>query len=71
MCKLIPNIQINNRRAQTYGVGETPLNRKGILLTDNAEDEEMVDSCLKNQDVLNLHIRICESYEYKEVLQNL
>lgn len=30
MCKLIPNIQINNRRAQTYGVGETPLNRNGV-----------------------------------------
>ena len=29
-CKLIPNIQINNRRAQTYGVGETPLNRNGV-----------------------------------------
>lgn len=30
MYKLIPNIQINNRRAQTYGVGETPLNRNGV-----------------------------------------
>lgn len=44
----ILNIYNNNRRAQiTNGVGETPLNRKGILLTHNGEDENMVYSYMK------------------------
>ena len=33
--------------AQIYGVGEIPLNGKGVPLTDSAEGEEMVYSHVK------------------------
>ena len=35
------------------GVGETPLNRKGLLVTRNGDDEEIVWTCMKIQDVIN------------------
>ena len=43
----IPNIQINRSTAQVNGVGENPLNGKGILLTRNGEDEEIVGAYVK------------------------
>ena len=38
----ILNSHINRSTAQIYGVGEIPLNGKGMPLTDNAEGEEIV-----------------------------
>ena len=34
--------RVNRSTAQIYGVGETPLNRKGLLVTRNGDDEEIV-----------------------------
>lgn len=33
---------VNRSTAQMYGVGETPLNGKGMALTGNAEGQEIV-----------------------------
>ena len=50
----ILNIYNNNRRAQiANGVGENPLNRKGILLLYLREDGEIVLTLLKNKDVVS------------------
>ena len=37
----------NRSTAQAYGVGENPLNGKGMPLTGNAEGEEIVYSYVK------------------------
>ena len=47
-------IYCNRSRAQiTNGVGEIPLNRNGLLLTHNGEDEEIVYSLWKHKDIYN------------------
>lgn len=47
-CRVLSKSQNNRSTAQfANGVGENPLNGNGVLLTDDAEDEDMVDARVK------------------------
>ena len=67
----ILNSHINRSTAQIYGVGEIPLNGKGMPLTDNAEGEEIVKTLCESIGCLVYRVcakiktvRIYDPYEY-------